>query len=52
LLAVVSEGEAQKLGVGDGDGMRLALVKARQRRDKIVEVVAISVFGTEIVDED
>jgi hypothetical protein len=48
LLAVVGEGEAQELG---GDGMRLDLVEARQRRDKKVEVVAILVFDTEIVND-
>ncbi len=48
LLAVVGEGEAQEFR---GDGMRLDLVEARKRRDKLVEVVAISVFDTEIVDD-
>ncbi len=48
LLVVVGEGEAQELG---GDGMRLDLVEARQRRDKKVEVVAILVFDTEIVND-
>ncbi len=48
LLAVVGEGEAQEFG---GDGMRLDLVEARKGRDEIVEVVAISVFDTEIVND-
>ena len=48
MLAVVGEGEAQELG---DDGMRLDLVEARQRRDKKVEVVAILVFDTEIVND-
>ena len=48
LLAVVGEGEAQELS---GDGMRLYLVEARHRRDKKVEVVAILVFNTEIVND-
>jgi hypothetical protein len=48
LLTVVGEGEAQELS---GDGMRLYLVEARQRRDKKVEVVAILVFNTEIVND-
>jgi hypothetical protein len=45
---VVIQGEAQKLG---RDGARLDLVETRQGRDKIVEVVAILVFDTEIVDD-
>ena len=48
LSAVVIEGEAQELG---RDGARLDLVEARQGRDKIVEVVAILVFDTKIVDD-
>ena len=46
--AVVIKGEAQELG---RDGARLDLVKARQGRDKIVEVVPILVFDTKIVDD-
>ena len=48
LGAVVIEGEAQKLG---RDRARLDLVETRQGRDKIVEVVAILVFDTKIVDD-
>jgi hypothetical protein len=46
--AVVVEGEAQELG---RDWACLDLVETRQGRDKIVEVVAILVFDTKIVDE-
>ena len=48
MSAVVIKGEAQELG---RDGARLDLVEARQGRDKIVEVVAILVFDTKIVDD-
>ncbi len=46
--AVVIQGEAQEPG---RDGARLDLVETRQGRDKIVEVVAILVFDTKIVDD-
>jgi hypothetical protein len=46
--AVVIQGEAQE---SSRDGARLDLVQTRQGRDKIVEVVAILVFDTKIVDD-
>ncbi len=46
--AVVVESEAQETG---RDGARLDLVKLRQSRDKKVEVVAILVFDTKIVND-
>jgi hypothetical protein len=46
--AVVVQGEAQESG---RDRARLDLVETRQGRDKIVEVVAILVFDTKIVDD-
>ena len=46
--AVVIQGEAQE---PSRDGARLDLVETRQGRDKIVEVVAILLFYTKIVDD-
>ncbi len=42
------QGEAQESG---RDGARLDLVETKQGRDKMVEVVAILVFDTKIVDD-
>jgi hypothetical protein len=48
LGAIVREGEAQELG---GHGMRLDMIETRTTRDKKIEVVAILVFDTKIVDD-
>ncbi len=48
LGTIVREGEAQELG---GNGMRLDLIETRKTRDKKIEVVAILVFDTKIVDD-
>ena len=48
LGAIVSDGEAQELG---GNGMRLDMIKTRKTRDKKIEVVAILVFDTKVVDD-
>jgi hypothetical protein len=44
----VREGEAQELG---GNGMRLDMIKTRKTRDKKIEIVAILVFDTKVVDD-
>jgi hypothetical protein len=48
LGAIVREGEAQELG---SNGMRLDVIETRKTRDKKIEVVAILVFDTKIVDD-